>query len=83
LDKEVIFVKLKEIMISEFELDEGSLCPETHLIDDLDLDSMDMVDLILSLNDYIGEKVEPSIFKNARIMQDLVDVVQPYWKPAL
>jgi acyl carrier protein len=68
-------------MISEFELDESSLCPETHLIDDLDLDSMDMVDLILSLNDYIGEKIEPGIFKNTRIMQDLVDVVQPYWKP--
>jgi acyl carrier protein len=80
LDKEAIFVKLKEIMISEFELDEGSLCPKTHLIGDLDLDSMDMVDLILCLKDYIGEKIEPSIFRNARIMQDLVDVVQPYWK---
>ena len=80
MGKEVIYNKLKEIMISEFELNEGSLRPETHLVDDLDLDSMDMVDLILSLNDYIQEKIEPGIFKNARVMQDLVDIIQPYWK---
>jgi acyl carrier protein len=80
LDKEAIFIKIKEIMIAEFEFDEGLLLPDANLADDLDLDSMDMVDLILSLNKYIGDKVEPGLFKNARVVQDLVNLVVPYWK---
>ena len=67
-------------MISEFKLEAGSIAPETLLSDELQLDSLDMVDLILSLSDFIGEKADPSLFKNARIVQDLVDSAYPLWK---
>jgi acyl carrier protein len=80
LDKAAIYEKLKELMISEFELDAGSISLEKHLGDDLQLDSLDMVDLILSLSDYMGEKIDPSLFKDARTVQDLVDSVSPIWK---
>jgi len=75
-----VYEKLKELMISEFKLEADSIAPEKLLNDDLQLDSLDMVDLILSLSDYVGEKVDPSLFKNARIVQDLVDSVCPLWK---
>jgi len=80
LDKIAIYERLKEIMISELGLDAGSISPEKRLYDDLKLDSLDMVDLIFNLNDYIGKKVDPTLFKNARIVQDLVDSVYPLWK---
>jgi acyl carrier protein len=80
LDKAVIYEKLKELMISEFKIEADSIGPEKLLNDDLQLDSLDMVDLILSLSDYIGEKVDPSLFKDAHIVQDLVDSVTPLWK---
>jgi acyl carrier protein len=82
LDKIAIYEKLKEVITSEFELDADLISPETLLNDDLQLDSLDMVDLILSLSDYIGNKIDPSIFKDARIVQDLVDSVAPFWKTA-
>jgi acyl carrier protein len=82
LDKTAIYEKIKELMISEFELDAALISPEKLLNDDLQLDSLDMVDLILSLSDYIGEKIDPSLFKDARIVQDLVDSVCPIWKSA-
>ena len=80
MDKAAIYEKLKELMISEFGFDADLISPEKQLYDDLQLDSLDMVDLILSLNDYIGKKIDPSLFKDACTVQDLVDSVAPLWK---
>jgi len=80
LDKPIVYEKIKELMISEFELDADSISPDKSLNDDLQLDSLDMVDLILRINDCIGKKVEPTLFKDALIVQDLVNLVYPFWK---
>jgi acyl carrier protein len=80
LDNTVIFEKIKEIMVSEFKLPADSISLEKHLHDDLQLDSLDIVDLILCLSDYIGKKIDPTLFKDARTMQDLVNSVSPLWK---
>jgi len=80
LDKTAIYEKLKEMMISEFEIDADSISIEKRLDDDLQLDSLDMVDLTLSLSDYLGKKLDPSLFKEARTVQNLVDLVSPLWK---
>jgi acyl carrier protein len=82
LNETAIYEKVKELMIAEFTLDADSISPEKLLSDDLQLDSLDMVDLILSLSDYIGEKIDPNLFKDARIVQDLVNSVTPFWKSA-
>ena len=80
LDKNTVYIKLKEIMISEFELEADSVSLEKRLNDDLKLDSLDMVDLILNLKDHTSEKIEPTLFKNACTVQDLVDLIHPLWK---
>jgi len=80
LDKNAIYEKLKEIMVSEFDLSADLVGLEKRLDDDLDLDSLDMVDLTLALSDYLDEKLDPSLFKEAKIVQNLVDSVAPFWK---
>ena len=80
MDKEAIFAKLKEVMISEFQLDADSISIEKRLEEDLELDSLDAVDLLISLGDNIGQKIEPSLFKDARTVQDMVNLLQPLWK---
>jgi len=79
MDKTVVYEKLKELMVCEFELDADSISIEKHLDDDLQLDSLDMVDLTLSLSSYLGKKLDPSLFKDARTVQDLVDLISPHW----
>ena len=66
-------------MCSEFKLDAESINPETLLEEDLDLDSLDLVDLIMCIEDHIDKKIDPSLFKDARVVQDLVDLLQPHW----
>jgi len=80
LGKAAVYEKIKEIMISNFGIDAVSISPEKSLDDDLKLDSLDMVDLILGLSDYIGRKIDPTLFKDAGTVQDLIDSVFPFWK---
>jgi len=80
VDKGIIFETIKERLISDFKVHRESIELGKHLSDDLDLDSLDMVDLIINLKSHIGDKVSPGLFKNARTVQDIVDLVQPIWK---
>ena len=82
MNKDAVFEKLKELMISEFKISADSISPERRLHDDLQLDSLDMVDLILNLSDYIGKKIDPTLFKDACTVQDLVVSISPLWKTA-
>jgi acyl carrier protein len=79
LDKNVIFIKLKELLVSEFKVEADSILPEKLLRDDLHLDSLDIVDLILGIEEHIGKKIDPAIFKQAYSVQDIVDFIQPVW----
>ena len=80
MDKDTIYKVVKERLVSEFKLASDSVDLDSHLSDDLELDSLDMVDLIMNLSDHIGEKVNPALFKNASTVQDLVELVLPLWK---
>ena len=80
MDNVAVYGKIKELMISNFGIDADSISPEKRLNDDLKLDSLDMVDLILGLSDYIGKKIDPTLFKDAGTVQDLVNSVSPVWK---
>ena len=80
MDNVAVYGKIKELMISNFGIEAASISPEKRLNDDLKLDSLDMVDLILGLSDYIGKKIDPTLFKDAGTAQDLVNSVSPVWK---
>lgn len=74
-DKEQIFNALKEILIDLFEVSEADIVLEANLYEDLDLDSIDSIDLILKLQEVTGVKVAPDEFKQTRTISDVVDTV--------
>jgi len=80
LDKELIFEKVKELLVSEFKVKPESVSLEKRLEEDLEIDSLDAVDLMVSLKEHIGEKIDPSLFREARTVQNVVDLLQPLWK---
>ena len=49
-----MFEKVKSILAQQFELDSESITMDTNLIDDLGADSLDVVELIMSLEDEFG-----------------------------
>ena len=71
-DKEKIFKLIKEFLVNDFECD-PSLNRETKLFEELDLDSIDAVDLIVKLQQETGKKIDPETFKQVRNVGDVVD----------
>ena len=74
--KESIFKHLQGILADLFETDPNDIKPESRLYEDLDIDSIDAVDMIVKLKALTNKKrIEPSDFKNVRTVQDVVDAV--------
>lgn len=75
LDKNSIFQRIKEILHDSFEIEAERIKPESRLGEDIDIDSIDAVDLIVQLKPLVGEGLRPEVFKTVRTVQDVVDAV--------
>ncbi|MBR1587253.1 MAG: acyl carrier protein [Kiritimatiellae bacterium] len=60
--------KIKDILAEEFECDPARLTRDTNLFTELDLDSIDAVDLVVRLQQEIHKKVEPEDFRQIRTL---------------
>ena len=75
MDQQTIFNEIRGALVELFELDEATVVPSAHLYEDLELDSIDAVDLVVRLQKLTGKKIRPEEFKAVRTVQDLVDAV--------
>lgn len=73
--KEEVLAAIADVLVSEFELDWAKLVPEARLFEDLDLDSIDAVDLVVRLQQQTGLKVKAEDFKAIRTLGDVADVI--------
>ena len=80
MDKGVIFNKLRELLVSEFKVDADSISFDKRLEEDFELDSLDMVDLLMDLSDYVEGTTNPGMFKDACTIEDIVNLLVPIWK---
>ena len=73
--KQKILESLKKIMHELFEIDPTQIKLETKLYEELDLDSIDAVDLIVNLQSITKRKFKPEEFKSVRTVSDIVEVI--------
>ena len=66
---------LKTILHDTFEVDPAAVNVDSHLYQDLDLDSIDAVDLVIKLQEITGKKIKPEEFKQVRTVGDVVRTV--------
>ena len=74
-NQQEILQKLIEIFEDLFETDPADIKPEATLYEDLDIDSIDAVDLVIELKKITGKRIEPDDFKEVRTVQDVVEQV--------
>lgn len=74
-DKNAIFEHVASTLAELFDIDQSTITLESHLGDDLDIDSIDAIDLIVELKKYIGKKINPEDFKAVRTVGDIVNAV--------
>lgn len=73
--KEEIFTKLCEILGEEFEIEKSLLVLDANLFTDLDLDSIDAVDLAVRLQQFTEKRISPEEFKQIRTLNDVVESI--------
>lgn len=66
---------LTEALESLFEIDPSKVTPETNLYEDLEIDSIDAIDLIDFIKRKTGHKLQAEDFRNVRTVDDVVQAV--------
>ncbi len=75
ITKDDIFAILKGILVDEFEVVPENVVFNADLFNDLELDSVDAVDLAVRLQQHTGKKVSPAEFKQIRTVGDVVNAI--------
>ncbi|AKA16198.1 acyl carrier protein [Aeromonas hydrophila] len=76
MTRDDIFAQIKAALVELFEVDEEAITPEARLYQDLELDSIDAIDLVVYLQKLTGKKIKPEEFKSVRSVNDVVDAVE-------
>jgi len=72
---EEVIEKVNEILVEEFEVDLHSIKPEANLRETLNLDSLDYVDLVVSIESISGVKLGEADFKDIVTFDDFYQVL--------
>ena len=70
-----IFEKVAKIISEQFYVDESEITPETNLFKDLDADSLDLADLLASVEDEFGIEATDEVIETIKTVEDIVSYI--------
>jgi acyl carrier protein len=71
-----ILDRIRGTLVELFQLEPADITPAARLYEDLEIDSIDVVDLMDEVQQYTGNKVSPEDFRSVRTVGDLITVMQ-------
>ena len=75
MNSDQILEKIRDILEELFEVDPSAVNLDTRIFEELDIDSIDAVDLVIKLKELTGKKIQPEQFKNVRTIEDVVKLI--------
>lgn len=75
MNNNTLYSTIKDILINQFEVDESAISLDANLYEELEIDSIDAVDLLVQLKELTGKKIPPEIFKEVRTIGDVLDAL--------
>jgi len=78
MNEEEILIELKKVLMDEFEVDEEKITPNASFYEDLELDSLDAIDLIVTMNNVYNIDVDNKSMEEILTVQQLIDTVKRY-----
>ena len=72
----MVFDKIKEIIIEQLSVEEDDITMDTHLMKDLEADSLDAVEIIMAIEDEYGIEIPDEVAEKFQTVGDLVHYVE-------
>ena len=74
----MVFEKLKKILSEQLEIDEDMITPESDIEDDLGANSLDLVDLVMSIEDEFGIEIPEELVETVHTVGDVVNYIEEH-----
>lgn len=78
MTKQEIIEKVNALLVDEFEMENSQLTPEATLKNDLEIDSLDFVDIVVLVDREFGFKPKAEELKNVKTLQDFYDYIETH-----
>jgi acyl carrier protein len=75
VDTDTLYSKIRDILIDQFDVEAAKISMDANLYEELEIDSIDAVDLLVQLKEVTGQKIAPEIFKEVRSIRDVLDAI--------
>jgi acyl carrier protein len=75
MSKEELYHWVVDLLANMFELDKSAITMQSNLYQDLDIDSIDAVDLAVKLKQLTGKRLSPEVFKEIHTIEDIVNAL--------
>lgn len=76
MNRDALFAEIADYMAKTFDLPRETITPGADIAKELNLDSIDAVDLMVKLQSITGRKISPDEFKSVRTIDDVLDLAQ-------
>lgn len=71
--KQQIYLEIKQVLVEQFAIDESRIRPNALLYDELDIDSIDAIDLLVRVKELTGKRIPPEDFQEVRAIEDVLN----------
>ncbi len=72
----MVFDQIKELLAEQLDLDESKITMDSDIVEDLEADSLDVVDLVMSMEDEFGVEVPDEVIENFKTVGDVVRYIE-------
>ena len=75
MNKDSLFAKIRDILVEQFDVEAAAVTMDANLYEELEIDSIDAVDLLVQLKEVTGKKIAPEAFREVRTIGDVLDAL--------
>lgn len=70
-----LHIWIVDMLHDMFEIEKDKITLQANLYNDLDIDSIDAVDIVVKLSQLTGKRIQPEVFRTVRTVKDVVTVI--------
>lgn len=78
MTKEEVIDIINKFLVEDFEIEESLLKPENMITTDIGIDSLDIVDIIVRVNEVFGFKLDKQELMNVKTLDDFYELIYSY-----